>query len=169
VLEPARPQAASTEHRGGFAAERTLAIGPEALFEFLSDLENHWALADRFVEVVELERDNSGRPATGGRVRLRGPLGLRRTAATRVVDVQRPSRIAGTALLGRGTLALVSWTVDPHGEGTRVRLAAKVERASALDRVLLAVGGRRWLRRRFAKILATLDAHVLTARLESAL
>lgn len=146
------------------AAEQMLSIGPEELFEFLSDLENHWALADRFVEVIELEPDGCGRPATGGRVRLRGPLGLRRTAATRVVEVDRPSRIAGTALLGPRTLARVSWTIHPNGEGTRVRLAANVERASALDRVLLATGGRMWMRRRFAKILATLDTHVRAAR-----
>jgi hypothetical protein len=164
VLEPATLEEATAGHGGGLAAERTLAIGPEALFEFLSDLENHWALADRFIEVIELERDEPGRPATGGRVRLRGPFGLRRTAVTRVVDVDRPSRIGGTALLGTSTFARVSWTVDPYGDGTRVRLAAEIEHASAFDRLLLAVGGRMWMRRRFEKILATLDARVPTAR-----
>ena len=46
------------------------------------------------------------------------------------------------------------------GERTRVRLEATVEQASPLDRVLLAAGGRRWLERRFAAILQTLERRV---------
>jgi hypothetical protein len=59
VLEPATRDEAIARDRG-MGAERTLAI-PEAVFEFLSDLENHWALTDRFVEVLELERGGYGR------------------------------------------------------------------------------------------------------------
>jgi uncharacterized protein YndB with AHSA1/START domain len=144
-------------------AECTLGTTPEALFDFLSDLENHWLLTDRFVEVLELDRESLDRPAHGGRVRVHGPFGLRRTVVTRVVEVDQPSLIAGTAALGPGTLALVSWTLRPDGEGTRVRLAARLERASTVDRLLLAAGGRAWMRRRFARILATLDGSVATA------
>lgn len=54
------------------------------IFEFLADLENHWQLAGPFIEVVGLERPSgqSDAPAVGGRVRMRGPLGLWRTAHT---------------------------------------------------------------------------------------
>src|SRR5204863_8980823 len=44
----------------------------------------------------------------GGRVRIRGPFGLRRTAITSVDRVQPPDRLEGTALLGR-TRAEVAW------------------------------------------------------------
>jgi hypothetical protein len=64
--------------------------------------------------------------------------------------------MSGTAELSGGTRAHVSWTLTPEGDSARVHLAASVERATLSDRVMLAVGGRTWLRRRFAAILATL-------------
>lgn len=128
---------------------------PEDVFAFLSDLRNHWRLADRFVEVVTLESDD-GEAATGGRVRLRGPLGLRRTATTRVVASREPRLIIGTAELSGGSRARVSWILAQRLRSTRVRLVAEIERAGPLDRALLALGGRRWLRRRFASTLERL-------------
>jgi hypothetical protein len=89
-----------------------------------------------------------------------GPLGIRRAARTRVVESHAPTRLSGTAEVGSGTIARVSWTLQPAGEHTRVRLAATVERASVLDRALLALGGRRWLERRFAGTLQTLERRV---------
>ena len=141
----------------GIRAERLVAGDAESVFEFLSDLENHWLLADRFIEVLELERDGPGRPARGARVKMRGPLGVHRIVVTRVLQVEPHTRMAGTAEIGPRTLAHVSWTLHPEDGGTRVRLAAKLERASLLDRALLSAGGAPWMRRRFARILKTLD------------
>jgi hypothetical protein len=45
----------------------------------------------------------------------------------------------------------------------RVRLAAKVRSAGPLDRLLLAAGGRAWLRRRFTVTLSRL-AQTVAAR-----
>jgi hypothetical protein len=132
----------------------------EAVFEFLSDLENHWEVGDRFIEVLSLDRSRAGAsepaPARGGHVRVRGPLGLRRTAATRVIEAEPPGFIAGTAQLGERTRARVSWTLAEVSEATEVRLSATVEDAGPLDRLLLNLGGRVWLRRHFAAILARL-------------
>ena len=125
----------------------------EDVFAFLDDLGNHWIVADRFVEVLDLHRGDGGR-ANGGAVRLRGPLGVRRTVVTKVVAVKAPRLLIGTAEGGDGrTRARVSWSLASHRESTRVRLAASIERATPLDRALLALGGRRWLRRRFAATL----------------
>ena len=129
---------------------------PEDVFAFLADLGNHWIVADRFVEVVDLHRPN-GSQAEGGEVRLRGPMGVRRTVTTRVVAAKAPRLLIGTAEMGPGTRARVSWALAGHLDATRVRLAATVERATLLDRALLALGGRWWLQRRFA---ATLDGLV---------
>lgn len=118
---------------------------PREVFAFLERLENHWAIADRMVEVVSVAGD-------GGTVRLRGPLGVRRTFRTRVVTADPPHSIEGTAAIGR-TRARVRWSLEPSGEGTLIRLTARVERAGALDHVLLALGGRWWLRRRFGAVL----------------
>lgn len=131
------------------AAEGVVDATPEAVFRFLSELSNHWRLAGRWVEAVELNGD-------GGRVRMKGPLGLRRTAVTRVVSAEPHHRMAGTAELGQSTLARVSWEMHEDARGCLVRLTADVERASPLDRALLALGGRAWMRRRFEHILARL-------------
>ena len=122
----------------------------EGVFEFLSDLENHWHLADGAISVMSVE------PGDGGRVRMRGPLGMHRTAVTSLDAVHAPSSIAGTARVGTRTCAHVRWTLEPNGAGTSVTLTAYVEDAAPLDRLLLAAGGRAWLESRFEGILATL-------------
>ena len=142
------------------SAERDLAAPAGALFTYLADLEQHWQLADRFIEVVSIEGRVAGGPARGGVVRMRGPLGIRRAARTKVVEEERPTKLCGSADVGAGTIARVSWTLHPNGDATRVRLEARVERASPLDRALLALGGRRWLERRFHTILETLERRV---------
>lgn len=115
---------------------------PDEVFDFLSDLANHWRLVDRFVEVLSVDGD-------AGVVRLRGPLGIRRTVRTRVTAARSPRLIIGVAELPSGTRARVSWTLAGRLGDTRVRLAAEIERAGAFDRLLLALGGRAWMRRRF--------------------
>jgi hypothetical protein len=55
--------------------------------------------------------------------------------------------LRGRAEVGRGTVGLIRWTVEARDAGSRVTLEAKVLRASLPDRVVLALGGRRWLRR----------------------
>jgi uncharacterized protein YndB with AHSA1/START domain len=136
-------------------ATATVAVAPEEVFDFLSDLANHWLLVDRYVEVISLA-GSPGRAPDSGLVRLRGPLGVRRTVRTRVTETRSPGLIVGTAELGARTRARVSWTLEGRPGETRVRLAAEVEDASQLDRVLLALGGRFWLRRRFASGLERL-------------
>jgi hypothetical protein len=131
----------------------------EVVFDFLAELENHWRVTDRFVEVVSLNRPDGGNgSANGGQVRVRGPLGLRRTVTTRVVASRPPRLLIGTAEIPGRTRARVSWSLAGHLESTRVRLAASVERAGPADRLLLALGGRRWLRRRFERTLENLAA-----------
>jgi uncharacterized protein YndB with AHSA1/START domain len=139
---------------GQIAAEREVARTPEDVFAFLADLENHWLIADRFVEVVDLEGPSGARH--GGRVRVRGPLGVRRTATTRVLSAEPGIRMQGGAWIGARTHARVEWTLEPSGSGTRVRLEATVQDASALDRLLLALGGHRWMQRRFESTLERL-------------
>ena len=87
------------------SAEREIAAPAGTLFAYLADLEQHWQLADRFIDVVSLDRPTDGGPPRGGVVRMSGPLGLRRTARTHVVDVDPPTRLAGTAQVGSGTVA----------------------------------------------------------------
>ncbi len=132
------------------AAERAVAAPPERVFEFLADLRNHWRLEQRFLELDELGED-------GGKIRLKGPLGLSRTVWTRVLEAERPTRVAGRADLSGGTVGLVAWDIRPSGSGSTVRLSAEVPQASAFDRVFLALGGRAWFRGLFRRALENLD------------
>ncbi len=136
---------------------------PEDVFAFLADLGNHWIVTDRFVSVVDLHGPEQG-PADGGVVQLRGPLGVRRTVITRVVASKAPRLLIGTAEIEGGTRARVSWALAEHLGSTRVRLAAAIENASALDRLLLRLGGRAWLERRFDATLAGLVEEFASGR-----
>ena len=138
------------------AAERLVDSRPAALFAFLSDLRRHWELLPGAVEVL-------GADEAGAVIRVHGPLGIRRTLRTRVTAMRAPHRLAGRAS-GPRTTALVSWSLTPDGERTRVRLAVELERASLRDRLLLAGGGAVWLRRRFAIALARLESAVVPPR-----
>jgi hypothetical protein len=124
------------------------------VFAFLADLENHWRLAGRYVEVLELEGPPGGRQ--GGRVRIRGPLGLGRTARTEVLSADEPSGLSGKASIGDSTSAAVSWSLSDSRDGTRVELRARTERLGLLDRLVLAIGGTRVLRRMFDSTLESL-------------
>jgi uncharacterized protein YndB with AHSA1/START domain len=132
-------------------ATRVVPASREEVFAFLSDLDNHWAVAGRWIEVVAVEGNGDG-----GRVRIRGPLGLHRTAVTSVERVDPPERLEGTARLG-GTRAEVAWTLHARDAGTtEVGLAATVLRSGSLDRLVLRLGGAAWMRRLFAATLTHL-------------
>ncbi len=137
-------------------ATRSVAADIAVVFAFLADLENHWRLADRFVEVVELAGPPGAR--TGGRVRVRGPLGLRRTAAIRI-DLARPVyEVRGSAEMSGGTVARVRWRLRPLSKRTVVTLGATIEEARPLDRLLLRAGGLAWLSARFEGALESLES-----------
>lgn len=137
---------------GVIVARREIAAPRERVFEFLADLNNHWLLADRFIEMVRL--DDSG---SGGRVRLCGPFGLRRTATTQVDELEYGDHVRGSASIGPVTRGSVCWTLEDAGSGTLITLEVQAERLSRLDAVLVRLGGRRWLGQVFARILERLE------------
>jgi hypothetical protein len=132
------------------SAERRIPHEPERVFAFLADLRNHWRLEERFLELEHVGTD-------GGVIRLTGPLGLSRQARTRVVEAERPTRVAGRADLRGGTVGHVVWEIRPDGSGSSVRLFAEVPEAWWPDRVFLALGGRAWLRTLFERALENLE------------
>lgn len=151
TVEISRPGAArSTEIVG----TGQVGASPARVFAFLEDLENHLLLTGRAVAIEELDGPPGAR--TGSRVRLRGPLRIRRRARTRMLDSRAPGWMIGSAEIGRGTLALISWTIAEDRTGSRVRLKAEIGRLGVSDRVLLALGGRRWMRRLFEESVAAL-------------
>ena len=150
------------------STRRTLPVGPEEAFAFLSRPDNHRRLATARVALRELDVTNHGE-LRGAAMMLRGPLWLRRPARTRVVSMRRPAHLAGTARVGSGTEVEVRWELVGAGPGagagagaeaTVAVLTATVTRAAIADRLLLAVGGRAWVRRLFAATLERLAAEL---------
>ena len=138
------------------AARRRVAAAPETAFALIADLRDHWRLIDRWAQIEHL-----GEGAAV--VRLRGPLGVHRTARTRVLQTAAPRALEGEARIGARTVGRVRWDLEPDGAGTLVTLTATVERAGLVDRALLAAGGRLWLRARLADALERLAAEATAA------
>jgi hypothetical protein len=133
-------------------AQRVLDHGAEQVYAFLARLENHPRLSDRYLRLEALRPDGRG-----ALISIRAPGGLRRTARTTVTTSVAPRRFGGTAVAGARTRAHVCWTIEPRPRGSRVALEADVLAAGPLDRTLLALGGRWWLRRRFQRVVARLE------------
>lgn len=142
------------------SARAEVAASPERVFGYLARLENHWELTDGSVEVITLHHASSSGPAIGGRLRLRGPIGIRRTVRIRVLETQPPNRLEGLAEVGDATAARVTWTLLAHQGGCVVGLSAAVLRTGRLDRILLALSGRRWVRACFRTALGRLAGRV---------
>jgi len=90
---------------------------PERIYGFLAQLENHWELSDDYLRVEALRSDRAG-----GRISVRAPGGLRRTASTRVTTTVPPWVFGGTADAGPRTRAHVRWTIEDRGDATLVAL-----------------------------------------------
>lgn len=145
-----------TAHTGiTISATREVHHRPARVYAFLARLENHRHLGGRALRVLTLDRDGRG-----GRIRVATPVGLRRTAHTAITTASNPHRLGGVARVGQSTRAQVHWTIEPAPQGARVVLESTIRRTGLVDRLLLALGGRWWLRRAFGRTLRTL-AHAL--------
>jgi hypothetical protein len=151
----------SPEPPRSIRARKSVRAPLETLYEFLATLDNHWLLTDRFVALERLHGPVESR--TGGEITIRGPWGLRRHARTWLDVDEDGSRIVGTAVVGRRTLARVTWALTPIPNGTDVELTASILTASPLDRVLLPVAAP-WLRRRFLAAIERLEEQALRRR-----
>jgi carbon monoxide dehydrogenase subunit G len=136
------------------ATSRLVVAPPDTVFRYLEDLANHARLAPRTADLMKLYR----RPGHLDRatVRLRGPLGMRRTASTELVRTEPPRLIVGRATLGSRTTVFVSWTIATAPAGSVVSLSATIEAAGLLDSLVLHLGGRSWIARRFSLALDSL-------------
>jgi hypothetical protein len=123
------------------------------VYAFLARLPNHGLITGSRLRLESVTADG-----TSARIAMRGPLGIRRTARTCVTDVHPPRGFGGTAAVGRRTEAYVLWTIERAGTGSLVTLTATIFRAGALDRLLLTLGGRRWLAHSFDRALTLLAA-----------
>jgi hypothetical protein len=141
-------------------ARGELAHSPHAVFDFLADLRNHALLAPRWVKLRS--RDLGTELPHQAIVRLHGPLAIRRTATTTIVDARAPALVTGRARIGERTRAAVPWTIAGRPNHSSVSLRVTVEETGFLDGMLLSLGAREWLQRRFADALACLADQLAT-------
>lgn len=140
------------------SAVRCVEAPAEAVYAFLAHLPNHERFTHRRLRLLSLSADRAG-----GRIAVHGPFGIRRTAETRVTELRPHALVGGIARVGRRTSATVRWTIDAAGDrSAKVSLTATVLTLGPLDRLLLAIGGRRWLARGFAHTIAHLAAALTT-------
>jgi uncharacterized protein YndB with AHSA1/START domain len=142
-------------------AHTTIDRSREEVFDYLADVANHPEFTDHFLKDWHLTRlDSRGRGA-GARYKVDAPLNRFGWEDMTLVEVQRPYRIVAA---GRGgkfnrNKTWTTWTLEPHGDATRVEVSAEVEPALPTDRLLEAVSGRRgWYKRRLSRALERLQS-----------
>jgi hypothetical protein len=141
---------------------RMVAADGDVLRGFLLKPANQWRLVASFADVVALE------PA-GDRcdAQLRLPLGMGLHASVHVKPSRKGRLLTAELRFGRGTVAWATWILTPGRGTTEVDLAVQLESRSLATRLVLLLGGRRWIARRLAMALAALRArtaaHMLAA------
>jgi hypothetical protein len=80
--------------------------------------------------------------------------------STAIRVTRAPESISGRAWIGPRTRAFVSWQIESMPYGSTVYVGVIVETAGLRDRLLLAFGGRWWLRRRLASALSCLSHRI---------
>lgn len=141
------------------AASALITSDAEAIYAFLAEYRNHRLLASRRIALLELSEGGDG--LMRGVMLLRGPLLIRRRVNTRLIAAVQPALLSGAARLGNRTRAVITWELEAHEPGsTHVRLAANVVAAAPWDRLILRLGGRRWIQTLFTQSIERLASQV---------
>ena len=130
----------------------------EEVFEYLADIANHPEFTDHYLKDWRLTRIDSYGRGAGARFRTDAPRQRFAWGDMSFVTVEAPRRIVA---VGRGgkfnrIKTFASWTLEPASGGTRVEFAFETEPALQTDRLVEALGFRRWFKRKSGKGLRRL-------------
>jgi hypothetical protein len=129
------------------------------VFDYLADIANHAEFTDHYLKRWHLTREDSVGRGAGARFFIDAPLNRYSWADLTFVEVTRPFRIVGVGQGGkynRNRLRTEYVLTDAPGGQTRVELSAETEPKLVSDRLMEAVAGRRWARRKSARALRRL-------------
>ena len=133
----------------------------EEVFDYLADIANHPEFCDHFLKDWHLTRIESEGRGAGARFRVDAPLDRFGWADMTFIEVDRPYRIVAA---GRGgkfnrNKTWTTWTLDPHGDSTRVEMTTESAPALLTDRIVEGLTGRRgWYKRGMKKALQRLQS-----------
>jgi hypothetical protein len=100
-------------------------------------------------------------PACQWRLHAGLPAALR--ARAHVAPSRHPRFVHASVRLGERDALWITWILTPRRGTTEVALAAQLDTGSPLARLVLVLGGRRWLRRHLDAVLGTLAALAVRA------
>jgi uncharacterized protein YndB with AHSA1/START domain len=133
----------------------------EEVFEYLADIANHAEFSDHFLKQWHLTRVDSYGRGAGARFKVDAPLDRYSWADMTFIDVQPPYKIVAAGRGGKFNRikTWTTWTLEPHGNGTRVEVTTESEPALPTDKFIEAVTGRRgWMKRQLGKALSRMQS-----------
>ena len=133
----------------------------EQVFDYLQDIANHGEFTDHYLVDWHLTRVDSVGRGAGARFRVKVPCNRFSWADVTFVEVERPHRIVEVGRTGKNnrvrTLGVYELASGAAGT-TRVRFTLQTEPAMLSDRLLEALGGRSWMRRKGKRAMRRLRA-----------
>ncbi len=133
----------------------------EQVFEYLQDIANHAEFTDHYLVDWHLTRINSVGRGAGARFRVKAPRNRFSWADVTFVEVEPPFRIVEAGRTGKNNRIrlLATYELTPaEGGATRVRFTVETIPATFADRLMEALGVRRWTRRQTTRAMRRLRA-----------
>lgn len=131
----------------------------ERVFDYLRDIANHAEFTDHYLVDWHLTREDSVGLGAGARFRVKAPGNRFSWADSTFTEIASPHRIVETGRTGKANRirTLGVYELSPaSGGATRVQLTIETEARVLSDRIMEALGGRAWLKRKNAKALRRL-------------
>jgi uncharacterized protein YndB with AHSA1/START domain len=142
-----------------FTVESTISRPREEVFEYLADIANHAEFTDHYLTDWRLTREDSYGTGAGARFRMKAPLSRFAWAEMSFAEVQPPRRIVERGRGGKFNRIrmLGTYTLSPGPSGgTRVEYTIETVPVMPSDRLMEALGGGAWRRRKTRKAMRRL-------------
>ncbi len=133
----------------------------EQVFDYLQDIANHPEFTDHYLVDWHLTREDSVGRGAGARFRVKAPGNRFSWADSTFTEISRPHRIVEVGRTGKTNRVrtLGVYELAPAaGEATRVQFTLETETHVLSDRIMEALGGRAWLKRKNEKAMRRLRA-----------
>ena len=137
----------------------TIARPREQVFDYLQDIANHAEFTDHYLVDWRLTREDAVGTGAGARFRIKAPFARFSWADMTFVEVQAPFRIVERGRTGKYNRVkmLGVYEVQPGpGDSSKVTYTLETAPVMPSDRLMEALGGRAWTRRKNARAMRRL-------------